>query len=143
MAGGVLTAAGALGLVAPPALSASCIGPVIGIGTFVDDRSANQAPVPVLRGATIGVVGEWFRDGCNDTGASTGCGVTPRDEESPQTGVELRLIQGDASWTLATADAQEREARYAISWQATVPADARPGSATLEASGASAPVVIG
>lgn len=53
--------------------------------------------------------------------------------------VDLVLVQGEASWTLGTQDADDS---YAISWTAQVPPDAQPGPAILRAGYGDLPVEI-
>lgn len=128
---GIAAAAGSLGLITPLALSASCVGPSLSVEPPIEPPRMTPAAAIVVRGESSTVYGEWFRDGCNDTGVS-GCGVRVQDPESPLTDLELRLRQGDQSWPLGTADAGDRAVHYAVTWVFTVPDQARPGAATLE-----------
>lgn len=52
--------------------------------------------------------------------------------------VPLVLVQGDHSWLLGSADAGPAEEHYAITWAVTIPDDAQPGGARLEAGDATA-----
>lgn len=56
--------------------------------------------------------------------------------------VDLVLTQGEASWTLGTADAAGHAEHYAISWDVSLPEDVAPGPAVLSAAGAEVPVQV-
>lgn len=130
-----------LGLVPLPAAHASCVGPIFAVGDTVydsDPPARNVLPAP---GADVTVSGVWFHTGCDDTGQGSGCSA-PASTEAPMRDVDLVLEQGDASWTLSTQDAASRQDRYAITWTAQVPPEARPGLATLRANSGELPVEI-
>lgn len=150
---GVLVALGcavALGVVVPGPASASCVGPEISVGGAAADTSAGA---PVLHpGQQIDVSGEWFRDGCDDTGGGgvagpadgPGCSgpaaaASPASRlaatERPMQDVVLALEQGRQRWQLAVADARD-DASSSIRWTATVPADVGEGTAVLVAGSA-------
>jgi hypothetical protein len=61
---------------------------------------------------------------------------------SPMRDVALTLHQGAHSLPLGTADAAGRETGYGIAWSVRVPADARPGIATLLAGAAEQEIMI-
>ncbi len=126
---GLGAVAGLLGLGPAGAASASCGGPHLGA----------EAPVVLDLGARTTVTGEGFFLGCDDTGQGAGCGAPP-SEQSPLDDVDLFLEQGRTSVVLGTADAADRDGRYAVTWQVTVPRAApdgfRPGPARLRAASA-------
>jgi hypothetical protein len=111
--------------------SASCVGP-----SFVDDR------IVLERGAEQSVEGQWFHDGCADTGSCSavlGCQSCEYDDpESPSQDVELRIAQRGRSWALGTVDAADSGR---VTWTFDLPAGIRPGHARLLADGAQ-PVVV-
>ena len=74
--------------------------------------------------------------------AGPGCRAPqPADPAFPLTNVELTLVQGDRTWALGTADADDRDGDrdqlYKISWTTTVPSDVPAGPAELRAATAS------
>ncbi|WP_337063283.1 hypothetical protein [Kineococcus sp. G2] len=88
--------------------------------------------------------GRWFHEGCDDTGAAgAGCAGPTTTSQSPMEDVDLVLTQGEASWTLGTADAAGRAEQYAVGWQVRLPEDVAPGPAVLSAAGAEVPVLVG
>lgn len=111
----------------PPA-SASCPAP------YLD--TAGQ--LELQRGSTVTVEGRSFVRGCRDTmHCEVGCGSCDYDEppEAPMEDVALRLVQGNRTWQLGSADAgaaaDNRLGRLA--WTFTVPADLSEGPARLVA----------
>lgn len=154
-----LTATGALAFVclalgtAPGVLpatpaAASCVGPQLAIGS--DPAAAeptaqeSPAPVPVPVGGPLQVSGQWFHDGCDDTGAGgAGCAGPITTSQSPLQDVDLVLTQGGVPWTLGTADAAGRAERYAIGWEVELPDDVAPGPAVLTAAGTEVAVQVG
>ena len=123
---GLAVVAGLLGLAPVGAASASCGGPLLGPA---------DAPLVLGLGPATPLTGEGFVVGCDDTGQGAGCGAPP-SEESPLQDVALVLEQGRTSVELGTADAADREERYAVSWQVQVPDGFRPGAAVLRAASA-------
>jgi hypothetical protein len=112
--------------------SASCAGPSIDV-----ERGTALAPGGALR-----VEGRHFVDGCQDTGTcpAFGCGACEYDDPPPEPmeDLSLRLVQGDRSWVLGTADAgtaADGEQGQVI-WSVELPEDVRPGPARLLAEGA-------
>ena len=114
--------------------AASCVPPTIHIegASSTGDGGASEPPTLVLPDSFV-VVGEWFREGCDDT-------LGGRSEEVSSTGIELTLEQNGTTWSLGTADAASRESSYAISWEvesppaglAPMPAMLRAGTAEQE-----------
>jgi hypothetical protein len=109
---------------------ASCPAPQLAIGKY-----GALTPVVLRARDSTTVTGRYFVDGCNDTGGGTvssfGCDdrVEP-PPRTPLTQIELTLRQQGRTWVLGTSDADEDlNARWAI----VVPADVRPGRATLAA----------
>jgi hypothetical protein len=113
---------------ADPASSdaASCAPPTLHIeGAQTGGEDTSQPPTVVLPDSFV-VVGESFREGCDDTGG--------RSEEVGSTGVELILEQDGTVWPLGTADAASREANYSIVWEVeSPPAGLAPMPAVLRA----------
>jgi hypothetical protein len=138
------TAVVGLGLVAPAAPSASCIGPQIAVGDNDPFPRPSHADVAVVRaGADLTVTGQWFFRGCHDTSSSTGCsGPTKPPPEKPSRGVRLVLVQGSRSWVLGTADAGGPGSSYRVRWDVTVPPDVGTGPAVLRAKTAEASVSV-
>jgi len=138
------TAVVGLGLAAPAAPSASCVGPQIAVGEDDPFPRHAHADVAVVRaGADLTVTGRWFFRGCHDTSSSTGCsGPTKPPPEKPSRGVRLVLVQGTRSWVLGTADARGPGSSYRVRWDVTVPADVGTGPAVLRAKTAEAPVSV-
>lgn len=125
-------------LLTPPwsggAAVAGCLGP-----TIVTDE--------LIAGARIEVDGIRFADlPCEDTGEG-GAGGCEDDVEVPSevlvptfSDVALRLVQGERSWELGTAGADDDGA---ITWTVTVSAEVRPGRARLETSYGATRVRVG
>lgn len=93
--------------------AATCIAPTLTL------KPAKAAP-----GDEVKVSGEWFVDGCNDTGMG----------EAPKalTGMTLEVIQGHESWPVASGvDATGENSSFEVSIE--VPADAQAGKATVQA----------
>lgn len=113
---------------------ASCAGPMLLV-------PGPQRPLPELAaGREVSVTGEFFLDGCDDTGGQDvifGC-EEEREVETPMAGVELLLRQRGREWSLGTADA---DARGRIGWDVRVPDGLRPGRARLLTEGSQALVV--
>jgi hypothetical protein len=109
-----------------PSGEASCVPPTLHLeGAQTGGDVASEPPTVVLPDSFV-VVGEWFREGCDDTGG--------RGEEVSSTGVELTLEQNGTIWSLGTADAAGREANYAIAWEVeSPPAGLAPMPAVLRA----------
>jgi hypothetical protein len=127
---------GALGLWPSSSALASCVGPELAV------LPAGAPPPPVVSvSAEVTVTGEWFRSGCDDTGQGSGCGA-PESEEAPLEDVELHLEQDGRSVPLGTADAADKDRRYAIAWDVELPAGLRPGPAVLHAADAALPVQL-
>lgn len=112
----------------PAPAAASCAGPSI------------VEPREVLRpGAAVTVRGDAFADGCQDTASCSpvpGCGCRyDEPPPTPLTDVPLVLRQSGAEWPLGTADAgtAAEGALGEVAWEVVLPADARPGEATLVA----------
>lgn len=88
------------------------------------------------------MTGRWFFDGCSDVYVSTGCGPSwPLETQTPRTGVDLVLTQGDRTWVLGTADAGP-EPDWGVRWRVRIPPDARNGPATLSADTPEVPIVL-
>lgn len=131
---GAVVVAGLLGLGPAPDAAASCVGPVLGVGAVPSpDAQLVQPVLDLASGATV--AGEWFREGCDDTGQRSGCGAPPR-EEAPLEDVELVLEQGTTTAVLGTGDATDRDERYAVAWPVEVPDGFRQGPAVLRAASA-------
>jgi hypothetical protein len=139
----VTMAAVGLGVFAPGAATASCVGPsleVPGAPTHTPSPTPSDyqgRPTVVLTaGTAVTVTGEWYFVGCNDTSSSSGCSRTPDPPpEKPARDVRLILVQNKHTWPLGTADASGLAHHYRVRWQVTLPADLRPGDATLIARG--------
>lgn len=134
-----------LGLVRSPGAVAGCVGPTLELRGPAEPGPSPSHAAAVVRGQSTTVSGIFFHAGCEDTWSSSflGCGATPlSDPQSPLTGVELTLAQGDRTWVLGTADATDREQQYAISWNVSIPEDVAAGPAELRAGGASLAVQI-
>lgn len=130
----LLVAAGSalvLGLAGPYAV-AGCVAPALAVGRFTPEATTAER-VPIRLGRPVTISGGWFRDGCSDAYARSGCSTRPVEQESPLTQVRLRLVQGGRQWTLGVADAGDRSSHYAIHWQVRLPATTTPGPARLEA----------
>ncbi len=128
----------ALSLVPVGTSTASCSGPTISVGELAR---------PVLtRGASVTVDGRSFVDGCNDQGGGDvfGCREVEPEPVVPLEDVVLRLRQSGRSWDLGTSDAgSAKDNRLGhIAWEGRVPADVRPGRATLVAGDALLPVEV-
>jgi len=140
-----LVAAAILLGVAPTA-AGGCVGPIIGLGSTAPDqpRAETAAQVTVSRDDEVSVSGRWFFTGCSDAYAGSGCSGDglgrPLETQSPMTGVRLELTQGTTTWPLGTADATGDD--DIVSWQVTIPDDARNGPATVTAAGAELAIVI-
>jgi len=130
-----------LGLVPLPAARASCAGPILAVGTTVDEARPADIGVLPAPGADVTVSGIWFHTGCDDTGQGAGCSA-PASTEAPMRDVDLVLEQGGSSWTLGAQDASSRRDRYAVTWETQVPRDAQPGPATLRAGFGELPVEV-
>ena len=113
-------------------VSAACAGPTLRIeDTEAGTNDLVEPPTVILPNSFV-VVGEWFHDGCNDTGGP--------NEEVPMTNVELTLEQDGHAWSLGTADASSAESNYSVTWEvelppsalAPMPAVLRAGHAELE-----------
>lgn len=129
-----------LGIVQSPGAAAGCSGPSLAVGTPADDEwPPPTKAVAIARGQPTTVSGIFFHAGCEDVVSPSflGCHAQPpSDPQSPLTGVDLTLVQGDRTWVLGTADAAERDEQYAISWTASIPDGAAAGPAELRAGGA-------
>lgn len=109
--------------IAQPRATASCAGPYLEI----------EDALVLDRGAPFTVEGSRFIDGCRD---SMGCQVGPGCDDCeyddpptrPRDDVHLELAQGDRSWPLDTADADDRGQ---VTWTFEVPRGAEPGRAKL------------
>jgi len=153
--GVLLVSAVVLGVYVPAPASSSCAGPGLDVPDAPLTRPLNQrelgepfiselgegetvTAVKVRRGEVFTVEGSYFLTGeCDDTGGgSAGCA---RDDDGfsapsePAKDVELRLVQGDRSWSLGTSDATPQGS---IMWNVTVPPGAAPGPGVLHAFGA-------
>lgn len=84
----------------------------------------NAEPTRAAPGEAFTVRGGGFVVGCNDTGEGT--------PEPPDGDVRVDLRQKERTWRLATLSADEK---YVVEGSVTVPPDARPGRATVVASG--------
>ena len=133
----VVMCAAALGLVAPSPVTAGCVGPsleVPGAQTrFAAQLEGRSVTVLPRRDGPLAVTGMTFANGpCNDTPNTSGCGAPETPAPSvPAKGVELTLRQGEQTWRLGTADASGSDDNYAVRWDIELPADLRPGRATL------------
>jgi hypothetical protein len=146
----LVTAVCGLGLVAPAAPSASCVGSQIVVGgpgalprPGLRPAGGDGLPVVLRSGDDLTVSGRWFFRGCHDTGASTSCSA-PADPppEKPYRGVRLVLVQGTRSWVLGTADAGGPGTSYRVRWEVIVPADVGSGPAVLRAKTAEVSVSV-
>lgn len=102
-------------------------------------RGAKLSP-----GTQLTVSGVFFHGGCDDSWGPAGPGCRapqPADPQFPLTDVELTLVQGDRTWALGTADADDRD-QLLISWTTTVPSDVPAGPAELRAATASLDVEL-
>ena len=82
-------------------------------------------------GAETEATGRGFTDGCADVGSCTvGCGAhcDQPDPGAPLREVRLLLRQGDRTWTLGAADADEHGR---VHWSFALPDDVRRGRARL------------
>jgi hypothetical protein len=143
----IVFVASVLGIGAPVPASAGCAGPTMAVGASVDDTGPSTGTGVVRRGESIVVSGLWFHSGCEDTVSTSvvGCSARtdpPLDPEAPLADVVLNLRQGSRSWRIDTGSAGDRAGRYAITWHGTVPADATPGGAVLQAGSATVPVTL-
>jgi hypothetical protein len=117
--------------------SASCSGPTISVG--------DRARPTLAAGDPVTVDGRSFVDGCDDQGGAVlGCGQVEPEPVVPDKDVVLRLQQSGRSWELGTSDAGTREDNKVghVAWQVRVPAEVRPGRATLVAGDARLPVEV-
>ncbi|GEP32447.1 hypothetical protein NSZ01_02150 [Nocardioides szechwanensis] len=123
-----------LGLAAAPfpqaPASASCAAPYLEI----------TEPLVLERGADVVIEGRAFTEGCRDSmscSAGFGCDDCEYDDPppAPLEDVELRLVQGDRSWTLGITDAETAETDHQgwVTWSFDVPLAAEPGPARLVA----------
>ena len=119
-----------------PVLAAAAV--VLGTGVPLPAGAACpapglEAPATALRaGSPATVTGTSFFEGCNDTPEPGGCFHRPEPViEPPRRDVALVLTQGGRSWTLQRADAAGPEEQYRVRWDFEVPADVKPGRATL------------
>ena len=133
-----------LGVVHLPRSAASCVGPSLAVGASAEPGPSTSTAAVIVRGQPTTVTGMFFHAGCEDTvSSSPGChAVPPSDPQSPLTGVELTLVQGDRTWVLGTADAAGRDQQYAILWTASIPDGVAAGPAELRAGDAVLPVQI-
>jgi hypothetical protein len=121
---------GVLGLWSPPSALASCVGPQLRVGSGSSEAGDPPSAAEVPKSRPLTVSGEWFHEGCNDTGTSAGCsGPSPAKAEPPMRDVILTLVQGSSSWALGTADAAGQN--YTISWAVRLPVGVEPGPAVL------------
>lgn len=141
-------AATGLGLVAPTAAPASCVGPsitVTGVPTSVTTIQDPDTGVPVqvfaVDEGSFTVTGEWFRTGCADTASTESFGVgcsraEPREVEVGQQDVPLTLTWNGTTYPLGTSDATG--SKYETRWDVTLPAEVTDGQgrAVLTAGGA-------
>ena len=127
-----LLAAGALVAVGPlpgePA-GASCAGPELKVPGSHGERPA------LALGAEVRIEGDYFFDGCDDSGGGRsdgpGCQADEqRTTQKPLDDVTLVLRQGEESWDLGTVDADDD---YTVAWTVVLPDGVRPGRATLSA----------
>ena len=117
--------------------AASCAGPYLeGAGSLVLERGSNTV-----------IEGRSFSEGCQDSMScpAFGCGSCEYDEppSTPMQDVSLRLVQGDRTWRLGTADAETAESNRlgSVTWKVRVPTTVNPGRAKLVADSAE-PVVV-
>ena len=122
---------GVLGLWSPPTALASCVGPQLRVGSGAGP-SGDTSAAELSRSRPVTVSGEWFHEGCNDTGTAAGCsGPSPAKAEPPMRDVILTLAQGSSSWTLGIADAAGPDQNYTINWAVRLPVEVEPGPAVL------------
>jgi len=96
------------------AATASCVAP-----------TARLRPSRVTRGATLTITGQYFGDGCADTGTvAPGAGALGE----PLTGLVIAIDQADREYIVATGSADDR---YEFSVDVVVPAGLQPGQATV------------
>ncbi|MDO8106371.1 hypothetical protein Q6348_04075 [Isoptericola sp. b441] len=141
--------AGVLGVAAPTVAVASCVAPLVWVAAGEAEPVAADGTVVLHVEEPMTVSGEWFRNGCDDTGSvqigGPGCGgpvVSRGDTESPMRDVAVVLTQGSHRWELGSADAAGAADRYALRFHTTVPTDAEPGPATLEVGPVTVSVLI-
>lgn len=142
----LVTAATGLGLFAPTtSASASCVGPMLELRDTASNALLTTTASPGLApGDAVAVVGQYFANGCDDTGGGTGggpgCGgPEQRERVTTQRAVRLELFQGTKTWDLGTKDA---DATYEIRWTTTLPKDLQPGEAVFRAGTATLPVTV-
>ena len=91
------------------------------------------------RGASLLIEGRVFVDGCQDSMSCSrglGCDSCKYDDPPPRAmdDVTLRLVQGDRTWELGVADAEESGDHLGwVSWPVELPRGVKPGPAMLEA----------
>lgn len=91
--------------------AASCVAPLVVLST---DQ--------VAAGDPLTVTGEWWTDGCNDTGQSAGVQAGAID-------VPVVFVQSGREVELTTVDGTGQ--RFEVRADVTVPADAVPGQAAI------------
>lgn len=110
----------------PTSAGADCVGPELAIGEEVP-YSYVQLPVERLSpGQQVKVTGEWFRNGCNDTGGACGLGG---ERETPMKNVQLVVKQGQLEWQVDRESARGKH--FTVRWEFQVPADLAAGRAEL------------
>jgi hypothetical protein len=122
--------------------SASCVAPWL---SFDGEYPAADARVPLVRGEEVTVVGRGFREGCNDTGSSSGVfgcsGEDMGEEETPLQDVELFLVQQRPTLLQVSVGVEDAgtadEGRLGwVTWTFTVPETMRLGGARFSSEGA-------
>ena len=109
-----------VGVVFAPTGEAACEAPRISV-----------IPTTGSPGSNLIVSGEGWAAECNDTiSCQTGQQCTEPPPSPPSKAIAITLKQGDRSWPLATVDAAPD---YAFKVSSSIPSDAQPGAATIEA----------
>lgn len=135
--------AGVVVVVSGPWASASCVGPMVvelqGLEVAIGETSSDAVLNP---GGELVVVGELYRDGCDDTAAhGIGCGLSEQSsEETPMTMVPVAIVSADQTWDLGLVDAVGD--RYTVTWSGLLPEDLPSGPAEVHVGSASIEVVV-
>ena len=99
--------------------SAICVAPQV-----------SASPTSVHAGQKLHVTGRWFHSGCDDVVTN---GQTS-DTQRPLVGLTVRLQEGSSAWELARG-VKATTRNGMLDLLVTVPAEVRPGPATLTSTG--------